>query len=247
MVKCWGKCFSNYHRGCRVEIIREGGVDVIGKDNNIQKRDGVKDTRLSVTKGNIEIRHEGRPISGAAMTGYVYLLVDRSASMEGDKLKQAKKGALNFAREALSKGYFTGLIQFDSASKLLCEPYRDISIIEKAVAKMDIGDTTHMAKAINLAHNLLNNVSGIRVMVIVTDGMPNGMGDPISTLKSGEAAKKSGIDIIAIGTDDADQEFLKRLASRSELGVKVENRKLEKTITDAAKMLPAGDKRISKK
>ena len=115
------------------------------------------------------------------------------------------------------------------------------------MTKLEVGDTTHIAKAINLAHSLLKGITGNRVIVIVTDGMPNGPGDPLSNLKAGEDAKKNGIDIIAIGTDDADQEFLKRLASRSQLGLKVENRHLEKTITDSAKLLPSGDKRISRK
>ena len=214
---------------------------MFGKNKSIQKIDDAGEIQVSISKGNIEIRHEGKPITGSAMTGYVYLLVDRSASMAGDKLRQAKKGALNFAKEALNKGYYTGLIQFDSSARLLCEPYKDLATIEKAISKMDTGDTTHMA------NNLLKSVSGARVMVIVTDGMPNGIGDPISSLKVGQIAKESGIDIIVIGTDDADQEFLRRLASRSELGVKVESKNLEKTITDSARMLPVGDKRMIKK
>jgi len=220
---------------------------MFGKNKSIQKKDDASQRQVSVSKGNIEIRREGNPVSGTVVTGHVYLLVDKSASMTGDKISQAKKGALNFAKEALNKGYYTGLIQFDSSSKLLCEPFKDISSIEKAIAKMETGDNTHMAKAINLAHNLLKGRFGMRVMVIVTDGMPNGESDPAASLRAGEEAKKAGIDIIVIGTDDADQGFLKRLASRSELGVKVDNKKLEKTITDSARMLPIGDKRLSKK
>jgi len=220
---------------------------MFGKSNSIQKREDKKNTRMSITKNSIEIKHEGKPVSGTAMTGYVYLLVDRSASMAGDKLNQAKKGALKFARGALEKGYFTGLIQFDSSPRLLCEPYKDMAVIEKAVARMDVGDTTHMAKGLDLATRLLKSVAGTRVIVIVTDGMPNGIGDPITSLKAGEEAKRNGIDIIAIGTDDADKEFLKRLASRTDLGVKVESKNLEKTITDTAKMLPTGNKGVIKK
>ena len=84
-------------------------------------------------------------------------------------------------------------------------------------------------------------------MVIVTDGMPNGQGDPMSTLKAGEDAKRNGIDIITIGTDDADQEFLKRLASRKDLGVKVQSKHLEKTITDSVRLLPPAPRGLVKK
>ena len=214
---------------------------------DIQKAGDSKDTHIVISKKSVEISHKGEPVSGTAITGYVYLLVDRSASMEGNKLHQAKRGALSFAKDALCKGYFTGLIQFDSSTKLVCEPYKDISVLENALMKLEVGDTTHMAKAINLAYSLLKELSGYRVIVIVTDGMPNGTGDPKSTLEVAETAKRNGIDIITIGTDDADKEFLKRLATRSELGIKVPSTHLEKAIKDAAKMLPSGNKNISRR
>jgi Mg-chelatase subunit ChlD len=214
---------------------------------DIQKVSSPQNAHVSVSQKGIEIRHEGKPVSSGALTGYVYLLVDCSSSMEGNKLKKAKKGTLNFAKDALGKGYFTGLIKFDSSARLVCEPFKDITNLEKKLVGLEIGDTTHMAKAINLAHELLKEMQGTRVMVVVTDGMPNGPGDPIASLNAGQNAKRNGIDIIAIGTDDADQEFLKRLASRAELGIKVPSKQLEKTITGSAKMLPPGDKRVVKK
>lgn len=211
----------------------------MSSNKGLKKASGPRDTHISISQKSIEISHEGKPISGTATTGYVYLLVDRSSSMEGSKLNQAKKGALNFARKASANGYFTGLIQFDSSAKLVCEPYKDISVLGKALAKLEVGDTTHIAKAINLAHSLLRGLSGNLAMVVVTDGMPNGPGDPLCSLKAGEDAKRDGIHIIAIGTDDADEEFLKRLASHSQLGVKVGSGHLEQTITDASKLLPS--------
>ena len=214
---------------------------------DIQKVGSHKDTHVSISQKGIEITHEGKPVSSGALTGYVYLLVDCSSSMEGNKLKKAKKGALNFAKDALGKGYFTGLIKFDSSARLVCEPFKDITNFEKKLVSLEIGDTTHMAKAINLAHELLKEMPGTRVMVVVTDGMPNGPGDPIASLNAGQNAKRNGIEIIAIGTDDADKEFLKRLASRTELGIKVLSKQLEKTIASSAKMLPSGDKMITKR
>ena len=43
------------------------------------------------------------------------------------------------------------------------------------------------------------------------------------------------------------KEFLKRLASRSQLGVKVENSHLGETITNSAKLLPLEVKQINNK
>jgi len=201
-----------------------------------------------ISQGSIEIRRQGKPISGSIFgEGYVYLVIDCSTSMQGNKLEQAKKGAMSFAKDALVKGYLTGLIQFHTFAKLICEPQKDVVILDRCLKAITIGDTTHMAKAIRLAHNLLKGIPGTRVIVIVTDGMPNGPGDPKSSLDMAEDAKKSGIDIIAIGTDDADQEFLKRLASRKDLGVKVQSKHLEKTISDSAKLLPTGHRDVAKR
>jgi Ca-activated chloride channel family protein len=219
----------------------------LNTNKTIQKQDDHEVQHISISKKGIEIKHVGKPVSDTALTGYVYLLVDCSASMDGNKIKQAKKGALNFTRDALKKGYYTGLIRFDSSAKLICEPFKDISNLERKLIDLEVRDTTHMAKAIDLAYRLLKEMTGIRVMVIVTDGMPNGARDPLATLESGNRAKKEGIEIITIGTDDADREFLKRLASRSDIGLKVENKNLEKAITDSTKLLPQGNIKLIKR
>ena len=198
-----------------------------------------KDVRIATSQRGVEIRREGKPVSTATRTGYVYLVVDCSWSMEGDKLNQAKKGALRFATDALVKGYLTGLIQFDSSAVHLCEPQREISVLDRHLKKMEAGDETHMAEAIRLAHERLKDRVEARVMVIVTDGMPNGPYDPEASLKAAEKAKKDGIDIITIGTDDADRKFLKKLASRAELGIKIAREQLEQSIVSSEKMLPA--------
>jgi uncharacterized protein YegL len=76
------------------------------------------------------------------------------------------------------------------------------------------------------------------VIVVVTDGMPNGSGDPEASLKEAECAKKEGIGIITIGTDDADRQFLKKLASLESLGTWVSSNNLKWAITESARLLP---------
>jgi Mg-chelatase subunit ChlD len=218
----------------------------MSNDKQIQKPNTSKRTEISTSAKGIEIERKGKPIVGSTKTGYVYLLVDCSISMRGNKITQAKNGALSFAKNALAKGYITGLIQFDSDARLLCEPGEDISILARAVEKINIGDLTHMAKAIDKAYNHLKDMTGAKVIVVVTDGVPNGEGDPETTLRTAKMAKTNGIDIIVIGTDDADREFLRQLASRSDLSVKTANIQLEKTIGEAAIMLPPVNKRDQK-
>jgi len=71
-------------------------------------------------------------------------------------------------------------------------------------------------------------------IVVVTDGAVD---DPKSTLALGTKLKASGVEILAIGTDDADKAFLSQLASRPDLGMKVVSSQLRQAITDASKLL----------
>jgi hypothetical protein len=66
------------------------------------------------------------------------------------------------------------------------------------------------------------------------DGMPD---NSKSTLEAANHAKAEGIEIITIGTDDADKEFLKKLASRTELSNKVTSDKFADAITAASLLL----------
>lgn len=205
----------------------EKGIEISGPHNQ----------QIAISSDGIEIRHRGKPVSSTlAGAGYAYLVIDCSSSMAGDKLNQAKRGASRFARDALSKGYSTGLIQFDSSASLLSEPTKEISVLERYLSGMVAGGSTNMAAAIRLAHEQLVGKTGFRAMVIVTDGMPDSVSD---SLRAGKDAKKDGIDIITIGTDDADQEFLKKLSSRAELGAKVSREQFEQSIASSVKMLPS--------
>lgn len=216
-------------------------------NKSLQKKDNSTAVGAPSQTGLDASRGQGLTKAGA-LTGYIYLLVDRSASMrKGDKIKQAQKGAIKFAKNAFGQGYYTGLIQFDTSPTVVCEPGKDIKVLEKAVATMKASRSTHMAKAIKLAHTLLVSQPGIRVIVIVTDGQPNGEGDPQSTLMAAEAARSAGIFIMAIGTDDANSDFLKRLASRFDLGMKIERNQLASAISDSSRMLPPPQNKLTKR
>jgi len=79
--------------------------------------------------------------------------------------------------------------------------------------------------------------NALRAMVIVTDGQTS---NPQSALRVAEKAKRLGISILTIGTDDADFTFLSQLASDTNLAKKVSNDSLEEAISEVAKMLPRG-------
>ncbi len=182
----------------------------------------------NITSGTTNTRYEN-------MGGIVYLVIDCSGSMEGYKMSQAKQGILEFAQDAIKKDYTVGLIKFNSTATHLCEPKDNVGDLRAYLDKMNANGSTNMASAIAMANQHLSDVRYTRVMVIATDGRPD---RTAFALQAGQIAKNEGIDIITIGTDDADVSFLKKLATSAELGNKVSSEQFAKAIGSAVKMLP---------
>ena len=209
----------------------------------------------SLPRSGVEIR-TGPFFWGMLEEGWVYLLVDCSGSMAGDKLQQAKSGAMGFSKDAVAKGYSIGLIEFYGIANHLCDPTKDLALLQGHIDGLEAKKAskaqaflsafrrgifgTNIAQAIKIAHEKLSERKGVKAIVVITDGQANGPGDPAASLEAGDKAKKDAIDIITIGTDDADQQFLKKLASRTELGIKVNRDQLEQTIVSSARWLSGG-------
>ncbi len=197
-----------------------------------------QDRRVASTGGGITIRREGKPVERTVLRGRsVYLVIDCSSSMAGEKIAQAKEGALSFAQEALTRRYAIGLISFSSVATHICEPRKEVSQVQRHLPGLEPGGSTNMARAIELATVKLKGRPGPIAMVLITDGMPDHEG---AALGAARDAKKLGIDIITVGTDDADRSFLQKLASRDDLVVVVTPEALGKGITSTADMLPGG-------
>ena len=52
--------------------------------------------------------------------------------------------------------------------------------------------------------------------------------------------------LLAIGTDDANSDFLKRLASRFDLGIKINRSQLASAIVDSSRMLPPPQNKVTR-
>jgi Mg-chelatase subunit ChlD len=213
------------------------------KEEDIFSEKGIEITRnsknkmVTVSQEGIEIRKGGGPLSfELPITGFIYLVIDHSESMlYEEKLNRVKNGAVDFAEEAKNKGYLVGLIQFGSNAIHLCEPIKDISILKQYI-KNDVAEgSTNMASGIKIARQKLSDKKGPRIIVIATDGMPDSQKAALSEAKQ---AKEKGIDIITIGTDDADKDFLEKIASQKNLGIKVAKERFRESIASAAKILP---------
>ena len=169
---------------------------------------------------------------------FVYLVIDCSGSMTGGKIAQAKKGAVDFAKTAFSDGYEVGLISFSDNTSHLSPPVNKIEKLATGIDNLQIQGGTNMAPAIEeVISRFRQKTDALLAMVIITDGITI---NPESALKAADDAKRLGISILTIGTDDADFVFLSKLASQTELARQVSSAQLEKAISDSAHMLPRG-------
>lgn len=201
-------------------------------------------SRISSSKISIPLKNGGMSISvrGKQITmAVVYLLIDCSSSMSGrTKLQQAKDGAKKFAQDAQRKGYSIGLIKFSSDAVCLFDPKQQKHEfnLNSRIDGMSSSGTTNMTEAIEIAIEKLDFV-GSRAMLIATDGYPD---NEDSALNAAQEAKSMGIEILTIGTDDADIRFLRRLATSTELANKVPAAQFENAISSMADRLalPSG-------
>jgi Mg-chelatase subunit ChlD len=166
----------------------------------------------------------------------VLLLIDTSGSMAGSKIEQARNGAIDFAHSAITRSYATALGVFADRAAMVCDPTADADSFAKKIARVDVGlvgGTTDLAAALVLAGKFRE----LAAVVVVTDGQSN---DNSAALQVAATLKTRGIDIICIGTDDADRTFLGQLATRSDLATHVSSKNLRAAITDASRFLPQG-------
>lgn len=163
----------------------------------------------------------------------VLLLIDTSGSMAGDKITQAKQGTIDFARSANLRGCATAMAVFADRAKMVCDSTVETYSFEKKVSGLDVGIVglgTNLTAALNLA----GKVARLNAVVVVTDGQPDSQS---TALSAAEFLKRRGVEILCIGTDDADRKFLAKLASRSDLAIHVEAENLRTSIDQASSLL----------
>lgn len=150
-----------------------------------------------------------------ALNGTVYLLLDHSTSMaDDDKLSQLKRGALRFFGEAWQRNYAVGAIGFATTARCLLGPSRDPHKFGRSLAALQAQGRTAMAEALKLGVRRLSRRRGKRMLVLITDGLPD---DRTATRRAALEARAHTIELVVVGTDGADKDFLASLLPKPEL------------------------------
>lgn len=176
--------------------------------------------------------------------GEVFILADDSGSMSGNKSQQMRKGAIDYAYQAISKGWKVGLISFGDNGRLLIGPQKEITeeFINAIERLQGCSGFTNMLDPLSIAMYKLNpNIK--RAVCICTDGNPtqgkDGQTAKDATLALARDLKAQGIEISCVGTLDADKEFLDQLASSKEMSFLTDDINFGSQIGKAALLLIA--------
>ncbi|MFO0956803.1 MAG: Hsp70 family protein [Isosphaeraceae bacterium] len=206
------------------------------------QRDNGKPLEMHVEPVPDDLSWLGRPPEyGTTESGptpvRIALLLDTSASMDGPPLEEAQEAARNF----LDKCDFTqaevALVSFSEMASLQCEASDNPRKIRAAIDRLAADGTTNLAEALQLAREQLASTDRARYIVLLTDGYPDS-GE--TALEEGALARQEGIEIVAIGTGDADLDYLRRLASTEEGSIFAQSGELVKTFGHIARAIAGG-------
>lgn len=149
-------------------------------------------------------------------------------------LDVAKVEAIEFANKARAQRYLTGLVSFDDMAKVIRLPEDKLPFPE-SVAALEVGGSTNMAAGIFVSYTTLQQARGEKAMVIISDGLPD---DEQKAINAAKSAKAFGVRIITIGVPGANDAFLKKIASASDLATLTEFEGLGDAMDRAVKLLP---------
>lgn len=163
------------------------------------------------------------PGDGAAdSTRHVALCIDSSTSMEGDPIESAKQGASRVLGDLTDDDYLT-IVTFDSDVEVVVEPVRfgqvDREEIFDKIDRIETASMTNISGGVERSRELLNRMSGtgVKRVVLLTDGKPNRGKTEISDLKQmARTTREGGASITAAGLgEDYNKEVVTSLAEAS--------------------------------
>ncbi|HEX9840074.1 MAG TPA: VWA domain-containing protein [Anaerolineales bacterium] len=142
----------------------------------------------------------GGDAGGEAIPVTTMLVMDISGSMDkNDKLAAAKEAAKSYVNQMLP-GDQAGLIAYDTQVYTIQPLTTDITALTSAIDRLKTGSDTAMYNALIEAEKALENASGRKAIIVLTDGLDNRSQSTLEDVVAG--ISQSGLTISAIGFGD---------------------------------------------
>ena len=137
------------------------------------------------------------------------LVIDRSGSMTGQALQQAKNGALSFI-DGLGIADQIAVLAFDNRVELLQEMTGNRAAARKAVSSLSAGGATALYDGVARAAGLLSQLDGQRIVVFLTDGADTDSRYGLNEIR--QMGSYEAIFMFGLGLGQVDAESLSGLA-----------------------------------
>jgi Mg-chelatase subunit ChlD len=165
------------------------------------------------------------------------LLIDVSSSMIGQPLVEAQTAAREFLSRCDLTTMEVGLISFSTLVALQSAATSNLRRLHAAVHRLEAEGSTNLTDALEMARGQLAASDRKRYIVILTDGYPDA---PESAVEQAIGAREQGVEIVAIGTGDADRDYLRRLASSEQASIFARSGELVQTFGHIARVIAEG-------
>jgi Ca-activated chloride channel family protein len=170
----------------------------------------------------VSLRGQESQQSGSRPQANVCIAIDRSGSMAGEKLANARAGALS-ALGKLREGDYVSVVAYDDVVRVVVPATRatDRGAIEAGIAELTPGGNTALfAGVVKCADEVRKYASRNRVnrILLLSDGMANvGPSSPAQLGALGDGLAAEGISVATIGLGlDYNEDLMTELAMRSD-------------------------------
>ncbi len=173
---------------------------------------------------NFWLYEDGRPVAAAKFEPldsggyplYTALVIDKSGSMKGDAIEQARQGALAFAAGMKDQDR-AALVVFDTQVTVASGFSPDRAVLAAKIRGIRTGTDTALIDAVWEAAELMRNVppEAARIALVLTDGKENRSKQALG--KAIENARGLGVSVYTIGLgSDIDPRMLRDIAGQTE-------------------------------
>jgi VWFA-related protein len=165
-----------------------------------------EDGKVVQVKGVFPLERGEEPLS-------VVLAIDRSGSMRGKPIRDARRAAHDFVGEmrAIDR---VGVVSFDDHVTVISRLNSDKGPLLKAIERITVGRDTALNDAVMESLGLLSPFTGRRAVVVLTDGKENR--SKASRKGAIQEAMRIGVPVITVGLgEEVDADALEAIAGRS--------------------------------
>lgn len=130
----------------------------------------------------------------------IVLVLDRSGSMEGTPIQETIKASTDFIDTILEEDASIGVVTYDSSAERNADFSMDKSFLTQTVSEISSGGGTNMESGLQEAQQMLANSNAKKkIIVLMSDGMPNDGKQGEELIAYADEIKDSGTSIYTLG------------------------------------------------